>query len=184
MARNLRVLNLSRKNIRLGKTNVKPAVGNPTPTVIDVEDGNVRRDLARYADRVVLLGAEAGIQTAVVPLAAGAAAGGVLSWANPTGKRIQVLRLDLDITTQSSGASTIDAGPAANGTTLNDTLIDGVSGAAVAYKSSADATDKGTNGVGVKGVMVGASGFITASQASGAVAGLAGNALIQYVVAA
>lgn len=116
-------------------------------------------------------------QTVRVPLSAAAdTAGAILAWANPEGVAIIVTDLMLDITTQSSGACTVDAGVAADGTTLNDTLIDGVSVAATGVKNSQK--HAGTNGVGA--ARVGATQYITASTASGAVAGLVGNAYITY----
>ena len=114
-----------------------------------------------------------------VALAAGTAAGGVLSWANPAGASIIVHNIVLDITTQSTGASTIDVGVAANGTTSSDTLIDGVSGAAAGVFNSA--TNAGSNGSMSRKLT--STQFITASQASGAVAGLVGSAYITWSLA-
>jgi hypothetical protein len=114
-----------------------------------------------------------------VALAAGTAAGGVLSWANPAGASIIVHNIVLDITTQSTGASTIDVGVAANGTTSSDTLIDGVSGAAAGVFNSA--TNAGSNGSMSRKMT--STQFVTASQASGAVAGLVGSAYITWSLA-
>ena len=114
-----------------------------------------------------------------VALAAGTAAGGVLSWANPAGASIIVHHIVLDITTQSTGASTIDVGVAANGTTSSDTLIDGVSGAAAGVFNSA--TNAGSNGSMSRKLT--STQFLTASQASGAVAGLVGSAYITWSLA-
>lgn len=111
-------------------------------------------------------------------LATGTSAGGVLSVANPEGRDIYVKRLILNITTQSTGASTLDAGIAANGTTLSDNLIDGLSGAtAGCYDNMVNA---GTNGKA--GQKWGSSQYLTISQASGAVAGLVGEALVEYTI--
>ena len=114
-----------------------------------------------------------------VALAAGTAAGGVLSWANPAGASIIVHNIALDITTQSTSASTIDVGVAANGTTSSDTLIDGVSGAAAGVFNSA--TNAGSNGSMSRKMT--STQFITASQATGAVAGLVGSAYITWSLA-
>jgi myosin-crossreactive antigen len=114
-----------------------------------------------------------------VALAAGTAAGGVLSWANPAGASIIVHNIAIDITTGSSVASTIDVGVAANGTTLSDTLIDGVSAATAGVFNSA--THAGTNGRMSR--KVASTEFVTASQASGAVAGLVGSAYITWSLA-
>ena len=103
----------------------------------------------------------------------------MLSWANPAGASIIVHHIALDITTQSTGASTIDVGVAANGTTSSDTLIDGVSGAAAGVFNSA--TNAGSNGSMSRKLT--STQFITASQASGAVAGLVGSAYITWSLA-
>jgi hypothetical protein len=114
-----------------------------------------------------------------VALSAGTAAGGVLSWANPAGASIIVHNIAIDITTGSSVASTIDVGVAANGATLSDTLIDGVSGATAGVFNSA--TNAGTNGRMSR--KVASTEFVTASQASGTVTGLAGSAYITWSLA-
>lgn len=119
------------------------------------------------------------VRVTKVALAAGTAGGGVLSWANPAGASIIVHHIILDITTQSTGASTIDVGVAANGTTSSDTLIDGVSGAAAGVFNSA--THAGSNGGMARKVT--STQFVTASQASGAVAGLVGSAYIAWSLA-
>ena len=54
----------------------------------------------------------------------GTTAGGVLSWANPTGETIFVEDLIIDVTTKSTSAATCDIGVAANGTTSSDTIYD------------------------------------------------------------
>jgi hypothetical protein len=106
--------------------------------------------------------------TLKVALAALDTAGGVLAVANPFGADVIVKSLILDVTTAATAACTIDAGIAANGTTSNDGLIDGqdVNAAAGAFKNSA-----------VK--KWGASQYLTISKASGAAAGLVGNAYIE-----
>lgn len=90
-----------------------------------------------------------------------------------------ILRVVLDITTQSSGASTIDIGyTAVSATTASDTLLDGVSGAAVAMFDSMNALlDSGANANAQKA----ASGkWITVKEASGDTTGLVGNLYIEY----
>jgi hypothetical protein len=92
-----------------------------------------------------------------------------------------ILRVILDITTQSSGASTIDIGyTATSATTSSDTLLDGVSGAAVAVFDSGDAgLDTGANDMAQKA----ASGkWITADSASGDTTALVANVYIFYVL--
>lgn len=103
-------------------------------------------------------------------------AGGALSLANPEGVDLIITRLILDITTPSSGAATVDAGIAANGTTSSDTLIDGKSVAAAGIFDNIE--DQGTNGKSA--VKWGASEYLTIT-ASATLAGLVGNAYIDYI---
>jgi hypothetical protein len=111
-----------------------------------------------------------------VALAAVRTGGGVLAWANPTGGSIIIKSLVLDVTTASSGVSTIDCGVAANVTTLNDTIIDGVSGTPAAVLDSVE--DQGTNGVGA--VKATTTQAVTCSEASGDVTGIVGFGYITY----
>lgn len=106
----------------------------------------------------------------------GTTAGGALSLANPEGVKLLITRLILHITTASTGAATVDAGIAANGTTSADNLIDGKS---VATAGAFDnITDKGTNGKTVK--EWGASEHLTIT-ASATLAGMVGYAYIEYI---
>ncbi|MGV3616108.1 MAG: hypothetical protein ACO1SV_12300 [Fimbriimonas sp.] len=104
--------------------------------------------------------------------------GGVLSIANPEGVDLYVERLILEIDTASTGACTVDAGIAANGTTSSDNLVDGldVNAAAGGFDNIKNG---GTNGKA--GQKWGASQYLTISRASGAAAGLVGEAHIRYV---
>lgn len=72
---------------------------------------------------------------------AAASSGVFASLANFSGENLLIVGRCINITTQSTGASTLDLGVAANATTTSDTLIDGGSGAAVGVVSAA-----GTNG--------------------------------------
>lgn len=117
------------------------------------------------------------IRVVAEPLAAVGTAGGVLAWENPEADAIMVHSLILDIRTASTGASTIDAGVAADGTTLSDTLIDGGNSNAIGVLNSANG---GTNGRMARKVAAGE--FVTISQASGDVTGLIGTAYISYSV--
>jgi hypothetical protein len=117
------------------------------------------------------------VRTARVTMTAATGAGGALSWQNPTGGRIIVTSLVIDITT-ASGTATIDAGVAANGTTSSDTLIDGKSTAAAVVISSID--DGGTNGVAARALT--SSQFVTGS-ITGTIGSFAGVAYISYVPA-
>ena len=109
-------------------------------------------------------------------------AGGILSWQNPEAGAIMVVRLVIDRTTKSTGACTADFGTAGDGTTSSDNLMDAVDvGATAAIEDNID--NQGTNGkarqrLDAKG---GTTDYITGSKATGAAAGLAGNAYIFYV---
>lgn len=96
--------------------------------------------------------------------------GAVASIANPFGFDVFIVRSVLDVTTVSTGAATLDIGVAANGTTSNDTLIDGkdVNAATGTFDNI---TDKGTNGKATKKWST--SQYVTAT-ASATVAGLVG----------
>lgn len=107
----------------------------------------------------------------------GTTAGGCLSLANPEGVDLIVTRLVLDITTPSTGAATVDAGIAANGTTSSDILIDGAS-VATAAKVLDNINDAGTNG---KARQKWTSGQFLTITASATLAGLVGNAYIEYI---
>lgn len=113
-----------------------------------------------------------------VALAALDTAGGVLSLANPEGVDLIVTRLILDVTTKSSAACTVDAGIAADGTTSNDTLIDGLDVGTAAILAD-NIENQGSNGVAAK--KWSSSQYLTISKASGAAAGLVGNAYIEYI---
>lgn len=108
----------------------------------------------------------------------GTTAGGALSIANPEGVPIIITRLLLNITTPSTGAATVDAGIAANGTTSADNLIDGAS-VATAAKVLDNISDVGTNGKARQ--LWSTSQFLTIT-ASATLAGLVGEAIIEYVL--
>ncbi len=114
-----------------------------------------------------------------IALAAVDAAGGVAAIANPEGAAVIVTRLALDVTASSTGACTVDAGIAANATTSADGLIDGLSVAATGVFDNV--SDAGTNGRAR--AKWGAGQYLTISKASGATAGLAGTAYVDYVLA-
>lgn len=108
--------------------------------------------------------------------ATGVVAGDILSWANPTGASIIVTGLVLNVTTKSTGASTLDCGIAAAATS-SDILIDGVdSGTATIVADNVK--NAGTNGASA-GVMS-SSQYVTCSEASGDTTGLVGYAYIYY----
>lgn len=103
---------------------------------------------------------------------AGDAAGDVYNLTNPlTGKWI-IDSVFVTTTTKSTAASTLDIGIAANATTLNDGLIDGLDVGTATVTDSSNFKDGGTNG---KAAQIGAAGTVlTVSEASGNVDGLVG----------
>ena len=121
------------------------------------------------------------LKCAKVALAAADTAGGILSWQNPESSAVVVVRIAVDLTTKATAACTADFGTAADGTTSSDNLLDGVDlNAATGVFDNVD--DHGTNGksrqrLDAKG---GTTDFITGSKATGAAAGLVGNAYIFY----
>lgn len=102
--------------------------------------------------------------------------GDAISWANPTGTTIIVENVLLDITTQATGAATMDIGVAANGTTTSDTLIDEVDVGAAAIVASA-INDGGTNGKGFRKMT--STQYITGTP-SATLAGIAGTCTVLY----
>ena len=105
--------------------------------------------------------------------------GNLAGWTAP-GDAI-ILRVCLDITTASTGASTIDVGyTATSSTTTSDTLLDGVSGASAALFDSMNAAlDTGANAKAQKA----ASGkWITLDEASGDTSGMVATLYIEYVL--
>jgi hypothetical protein len=101
--------------------------------------------------------------------------GAVLSWANPVGSSIIISRFKIYISTGSTGAATLDIGIAADGTTSNDTLLDGYNAQTTGVADNIE--NQGTNGVSAK--LMTSTQFITAT-ASATVAGLVGSAYITY----
>lgn len=135
--------------------------------------------------RGVAVGADSGNNRAVpfgvtakVALTALDTAGGILAWQNPYTDDIFVTRLIVDTTTKSTGASTADFGIAANGTTSNDTLIDGVD-LGTAAGAFDNYVNHGTDGLSM--VRLSAGSYVTGSKASGAAAGLVGSAYISFM---
>jgi len=113
-----------------------------------------------------------------VALAAADTAGGVLSLANPEGATLIVTRLVLEVTTVATAACTVDAGIAANGSTSADGLIDGLDVNAAAGVFG-NVGNPGTNGKAQAKWT--SSQYLTISKATGAAAGLVGNAYIEYM---
>lgn len=137
-------------------------------------------------DRAVTLGGTKVATTNRVPkiakVALGVAdtGGGVLAWANPETASILITRIVFDVTTKSTGACTLDVGTTAtNATTSSDNLMDGIDVGTAAGVFD-NITNKGDNGKSLQKLASGK--WVTASKASGAAAGLAGFAYIEYVI--
>lgn len=130
--------------------------------------------------RAAITGQRGEVRMYKIALAAADTAGGVASIANPEGVEVLVTRVVIDVTTASTAACTVDAGIAANGTTLSDNLVDGLDVNAAAGTFD-NITDKGTNGKSRQSW--GAGQFLTISKASGAAAGLAGSVYVEYTIA-
>lgn len=124
--------------------------------------------------------------TAKVALGVGASGGGCFSWAAPLAAF--VWKVVLDVTTKTSAACTLDIGyTATSATTLSDTIIDGVD-VGTSTGTFDNVLNAGTNGAiggtangSLQEMKVVAGKWITGSQASGAIAGLAGFVYITYV---
>mgnify|MGYP000875309066 CR=1 FL=1 len=113
-----------------------------------------------------------------VALAASDSAGGVVSLANPEGADVIVTRLVVYVTAAATASCTIDAGIAATATTSSDNLINGldVNAATGVFDNI---TDVGTNGKSRQRWP--SNYYLTISKASGATAGLAGYAYVEYI---
>lgn len=96
--------------------------------------------------------------------------------ANPFGQDVLILAATVRVTTASTGASTVDIGVAANATTTNDGLLDGLSLATLGLYTNAE--DAGTNGE--QTMVWGSSQFLNIAEASGDVAGVVGKLYVQY----
>jgi len=123
-----------------------------------------------------MAGFDDGAYRATLTAATVTTGGAVLALANPEGRDIVVTRLILNIATASSGAATVDAGIAADAVTSNDTLIDGKSVATAGIFDNIE--DQGTNG---KSAVKWGSGQYLTITASATLAGLVGEAIIDYV---
>lgn len=114
-----------------------------------------------------------------VPLTAatGTTVGGVLKLVNPEGADLLITRVLFDITTKSTGAATLDVGVDDDGATSNDTIMDGLDvGTAAGLFDNIE--NQGTNG---KSAVRWPSGYYLVATASASVAGLVGNAYIEYI---
>jgi hypothetical protein len=109
-----------------------------------------------------------------------AGTGGVIALWTASAASI-ILRVILDVTTKSDGASTVDVGyTVASATTTSDTILDGIdTGAGTSFSDSMNAAlDAGGNALAQKAA---AGGWITIDEKSGDTTGLVANAYIFYV---
>jgi hypothetical protein len=112
-----------------------------------------------------------------IAIAGAAGSSGVfVSTLNPFGVDILIHSAILRITTQSTGAATVDIGVAADATTSNDGLIDGLSVAAAGVFNTAQ--NGGTNGK--NGAVWGAAQYLNVAEASGNVADLVAALHLEY----
>lgn len=139
--------------------------GSLTATAINVSDEAVAASKVSRLPKV-----------AKVALGNTDTAGGVFAFS--PGVAALITRILINRTVASTGACTIDVGIAANATTLNDTLIDGLDANATAAVAD-NINDAGTNGKARQRIT--SSQYVTGSVASGASAGLVGFAYIEYI---
>lgn len=161
---NVRIRALNRQPIRIGGKVISSTKG----TAVDINNGAVRRDLHKFLGGWVV---DNGSQVKIAMVAADTA-GGIAAWANPEGATIIVTNVILDVTTVATGACTVSAGVAANGTTLASNLISGQD----VHSATGCFTSAG------KAARATSSQFVTVSTASGASAGLVGNVYIAYII--
>jgi len=113
-------------------------------------------------------------RTAVITMTAATGAGGAFNWVNPTGKRILITSVAIDVTVAATSGS-IDVGVEAISTS-DDTLIDGGAVNAIAVINSGD--NSGTNGALMRAAAAGQ--YVTGS-ITGTIGSFAGTAYITYV---
>lgn len=118
-----------------------------------------------------------GALKAALTAVTGTAAGGCLKLQNPEGADLIITRVVLDITTKSTGAATVDAGVDDDGATSNDTLLDGLD-VGTAAGTFDNIENQGTNG---KAAVKWPTGYYVVITASASLAGLVGNAYIEYI---
>lgn len=152
-------------------------------TTLDIGGTTVTATAAQLNQASKVANADRVPNVAVVALAAVDTAGGLFAWENPEASKVLVTGLRVHVTTAASGACTADIGPAVDGTTLNDTGIDGLDvNAATGVFDYEDGGGANGNKYLVVDENGGTTSFITGSVASGASAGIVGNVYIEYVL--
>ncbi len=120
------------------------------------------------------------IKIVAVALAAVDTGGGIVSWVNPEVGAIVVTGIVLDVTTVATAACSVSAGTTVvSATTSSANLIDtlDVHSATGAFSNF---SNPGSGGKTLQRLAAG--GWVTVSKASGASAGIVGNAYISYFV--
>lgn len=163
-----------------------------TPATGDTIDGASTATLTRYGQYVRLQEIYGGwtvadasdtcpVKKVTGSLAAVDTGGGIFSWQNPEPGNINVIAVNLIVTTKTTGACAVDVGTTAtNATTSSDNLIDGKDiNAATGTFDNIDSA--GTNGKAWQRLASGK--WVTASvSGGGASAGLVGTYAIYYMV--
>jgi len=109
--------------------------------------------------------------------ATGTTPGAVCAIANPEGRDLYVTRCIANISTDASGAATVDFGIAANAATSSDILMDGLDVGTAAGVFD-NIKNPGTNGKA--GQKWGATEFLTGT-ASATLAGMVGELIVEYL---
>lgn len=139
-------------------------IRNPSADKVQIVAGGVAVAEYDYAAAKPIYG----VQVVSVPLVGDTLASAKNSTANPFGYSVMILGAYLQITTESTGASTFDIGVAADAVTSSDLLFDGMSGAAAGLFTNFE--DAGTNGE-VSQLWTAAT-FLNVTEASGAAEGM------------
>lgn len=103
--------------------------------------------------------------------------GDAISVANPEGATLLITGMVIDVTTEATGAATMDVGVAADGTTSSDTLMDGVDVGTAAIVGNT-VKHAGTNGMSM--VKWTSTQYVTGTP-SATLAGLVGTYHITYI---
>ena len=115
------------------------------------------------------------VRCSTIEMTSATGAGGALSWQNPTGARILIHSLIIDITTASGSTTTIDCGVASGATTSSDDLIDGKTTATAGVIHSFH--HYGTNGAASRAC---AADYYVTGSITGTIGSFAGRAYINW----
>lgn len=157
----------------------------PSPSITGTVSGSATYSTPTVADPVVTLSAGTGsfgdrvVDTEAFAITGAALHAGVLTAVTFPAAAV-ITRAWLNITTASTGASTVDVGyTAVTATTASDTLLDGVSGTPAAIFDSMDALlDSGAN---AHAQVAASAKWVTVAEASGDATGMVATLYVQYV---